>query len=317
MIDMRISRKLVFIILFLFALNGYSFADENKSGEKLKVNLKEGLRNVFGKVSRSLDEIDFGKLPEGLEIIDIPGCKGIKITQGKFEIRVDTWPEDIGLLQRFKVCREIYGKNLIAAINGTFYSSRGVLGPVVSDRAIPGNVRQIPGSLSRCFVASFRATKNRQYWYIGETSEKGSTLVRYALKDLAWFNVPEIYGTIDNLLGGGGWILRSRHDVHNESYTRQRFLFRKEDKTSRHSVIAQDSERNLYLLVFEEGQTLHMIARKFVKEPVFSKVQDAFFIDGGASSAIVLKGKYLVSPLYVVDKARFSALQVIVLDAKW
>jgi hypothetical protein len=129
--------------------------------------------------------------------------------------------------------------------------------------------------------------------------------------------VPEIFGRIDQLLGGGGWVLRSRHDVHRESYERQRFLFRREDQTSRHTIIAQDSDRNLYLLVFEEGQNLHMIARTLVKEPVFSKVKDAIFLDGGASSAIVLNQKYLVSPLYVIDKARFSAIQVFISDAKW
>jgi hypothetical protein len=232
-------------------------------------------------------------------------------------IRVDTWSSDKGLLERFKECRKIYGKNLIAAVNGSFYSSRGVLGQVVSDGTFPNDIRQIPASLSRCFVASFKGTKNRQFWYIGETSVKGPDLLRYAFKEKAWFNVESVYGRIDNLLGGAGWVLRNRHDVHRESYTRQRFLFKKEDQTSRHTVIAQDSERNLYLLVFEEGLNLHQIARTFVKNSVFARVRDAIFLDGGSSSAIVVQNKYLVSPLYLIDKARFSAIQVIELDAKW
>ena len=285
--------------------------------KEAKVHIKAGLRQIFGQVSKSFDENDFGKLPDGIEIINVPGCRGLKITQGKVEIRVDTWTDDKGLLERFKESRELYGRNLIAAINGSFYSSRGVLGPLVSDGTLPPGIKQIPGSLSRCFLASFRATKNRQYWYLGETSVKGGELLRYAFKDTGWFNVPDIFGRIDNLIGGGGWVLRSRHDVHRESYERQRFLFRREDQTSRHTIIAQDSDRNLYLLVFEEGLNLHKIARTLVKEPVFEKVQDAIFIDGGSSSTIVLKERYLVSPLYVIDKARFSAIQVFVLDAKW
>lgn len=286
-------------------------------GKEEQVKFKNDIRRLFGQVARNLDADDFGKMPDGIEVINLKGCKGLKITQGKVEIRVDTWTEDKGLLERFKECRELYGRNLIAAINGSFYSSRGVLGPVVSDGTLPAGLRQIPGALSRCFLASFRATKNRQFWYIGETSVKGPDLLRYAFKEQGWFNVPEIYGRIDNLIGGGGWVLRSKHDVHRESYERQRFLFRREDQTSRHTVIAQDRERNLYLLVFEEGQNLHQIARTLAKEPVFARVEDAFFLDGGSSSTIVLKEKYLVSPLYVVDKARFSAIQVFVLDAKW
>lgn len=316
-------KKIVLTILLLVIACAEMPAKENASAPSIlpdkeaQVKFKSDIRRLFGQVSRNLETDDFGKMPEGVEIINIKGCKGLKITQGKVEIRVDTWTEDKGLLERFKECREFYGNHLIAAINGSFYSSRGVLGPVVSDGTLPPGLRQIPGALSRCFLASFRATKNRQFWYIGETSIKGGDLLRYAFKDQAWFNVPDIYGRIDHLIGGGGWILRSKHDVHRESYERQRFRFRREDQTSRHTVIAQDSERNLYLLVFEEGQNLHQIARTLAKEAVFAKVQDAFFLDGGSSSTIVLKERYLVSPLYVVDKARFSAIQVFVIDAKW
>jgi hypothetical protein len=291
-----------------------ALADSNKNA---RTDIKEGLRHILGKVSESLDAKEFENIPEGIEIIKTNSCKGLKIALGKAEIRVDTWPDDKGLLERFKECKEIYGHNLIAAVNGTFYSSRGALGPVVSDGTIPQNIRQIPGSLSRCFISSFRATKNRQYWFIGETSIKGPDLLRYAFKEQGWFNVDNIYGRIDHLLGGGGWILRSRNDVHRESYKRQRFLFRKEDQRSRHTVIAQDTDRCLYFLVFREGLNLHQIARALAKEKKFEKVRDAFFLDGGSSSTIVVNEKYLVSPLYVVDKARFTAIQIFSLDAKW
>jgi hypothetical protein len=308
---------LIFLLACNFLFWQTSLFAQKASESHLKSDIKGEIRKIFGQVSGAMNGKEFGELPEGVQIIRVKGCTGLKICQGKLEIRVDTWADDKGLLERFGECREMFGKRLVAAINGSFYSSRGVLGPVVSDGTLPQNIRQIPGSLSRCFVASFRATKNRQYWYLGETSVKGAELLRYGFKEKGWFNVPEIFGRIDQLLGGGGWVLRSRHDVHRESYERQRFLFRREDQTSRHTIIAQDSDRNLYLLVFEEGQNLHMIARTLVKEPVFSKVKDAIFLDGGASSAIVLNQKYLVSPLYVIDKARFSAIQVFISDAKW
>ncbi|MGM0600812.1 MAG: phosphodiester glycosidase family protein [Candidatus Rifleibacteriota bacterium] len=312
MIMIKNSKYIFTAFIFALVFSRYLYAGKNATG-----SLKKEIRKIFNKVSGAMDEKTFDNLPDGVEIIRTKECKGIKIVQGKVEIRVDTWSSDKGLLERYKECRKIYGKNLIAAVNGSFYSSRGVLGQVVSDGTFPPDVMQIPASLSRCFVASFRATKNRQFWYLGETSVKGPDLLRYAFKELAWFNVESVFGKIDNLLGGGGWILRNRHDVHRESYIRQRFLFRKEDQTSRHTVIAQDSERNLYLLVFKEGLNLHKIARTFVKNPVFNKVQDAIFLDGGSSSAIVVQNKYLVSPLYLIDKARFTAIQVIELDAKW
>lgn len=287
------------------------------SGLELKTELKGGLRKIFSQLSEKISSEDFGRLPEGLEIIEGKGFRGIKITQGKLEIRVHTWADETGLLDNYRLARES-GLEIVAAINGSFYSSRGVLGQVVADGKLPANVRQIPGLLSRCFIASFRAMKNRQFWYLGETSLQEGDLVRFAFKEKAWFNVPEIYdGVIDNLLGGGGWILRCRKDVHMEAYDRQRFRFRNEDQTSRKTVVAQDSDRNLYFLVFEDGFTFHMVARALAKEEVFAKVRDAFFLDGGSSSAIVLKDKYLVPPLYLIDKARFSCIQILVPATTW
>lgn len=286
-------------------------------GLELKTELKGGLRKIFSQLSEKISSEDFGRLPEGLEIIEGKGFRGLKIIQGKLEIRVHTWTGETGLLEQHKIARE-GGSEIIASINGSFYSSRGVLGQVVSDGKLPTNIRQIPGLLSRCFVSSFRAMKNRQFWYLGETSLQDNDLVRFAFKEKAWFNVPEIYdGVIDNLLGGGGWILRCRKDVHMEAYDRQRFRFRSEDQTSRKTVVAQDSQRNLYFLVFEDGFNFHMVARTLAKEQVFADVRDAFFLDGGSSSAIVLKEKYLVPPLYLMDKARFSCIQILVPATTW
>lgn len=286
-------------------------------GFELKAGLKGGLRKVLSQLTEKPTPESFGELPNGLEIIEGKGYRGIKISQGKLELRVDTWPDDIGLLDNYKSAKES-GLEIVAAINGTFYSSRGILGPVVSDGCLPQNVKQYPGQLSRCFLSTFRAVKNRQFWYLGETSLRDNDLTRFSFKEKAWFNVPEIYdGSIDNLLGGGGWILRSREDVHMEAYERQRFRFRKEDQVSRKTVIAQDSERNLYFLVFEDGFTFHMVARTLVKDEVFAKVRDAFFLDGGSSSTIVVKEKYLVAPLYLIDKARFSCIQVLVPAITW
>jgi hypothetical protein len=214
-------------------------------------------------------------------------------------------------MDRYKEA-EASGQVIVASINGTFYSSRGMLGSAVSDGSIPLYPKQIPGSLSRCFVSAFRDVKLKQKWYIGETSLRGSKLLGDEFKEKAWINVDKIYGRIDQLLGGGGWIIQRRKDVHRESYERQRFLFRKEDQNSRHTVIAQDVDRNLFLLVFETGHTLHQIARKLTREKVFGDITEAIFLDGGSSSTIVLKGKYLVPPLYLMDKARFSSIQVII-----
>ena len=294
---------LPFIITFFFA--------GAVNGEELKGKI----RKIFGMLGASAKNQKFGKLPPGVELIDIEGCCGLKLTPTKVEIKIDTWTTDEGLMERYKKAKE-EGLGMVAAINGTFYSSRGVLGQVVSQGKLPYDIMQIPGSLSRCFISSFRDAKKKQRWFIGETSLRGRALTGGTLKEKGWFNVPKVYGFIDGLLGGGGWILRRRKDVHRESYKRQRFRFRKEDQTSRHTVIAQDNERNLYLLIFEEGQSLHQIARKLVKEEVFKTVRDAIFLDGGSSSTMILNGKYLKPPLYIIDQARFSGILVYIPEEK-
>ncbi len=310
-------------LLKLFAILMFVVSLSQADALELNGQIKGEVRQILSQFTVKLPLTDFGKLPEGLDIIDGKGYRGIRIKQGKLMIRVHTWLDDVGLLETHEKCRreaEEGGavEKLVASVNGIFYSPRGVLGQVISDAALPPGILQIPGVLSRCFIASFLGAKKRQFWYIGETSMKAQDLFDPYNRSKAWFNGPTVFDSIiDNLLGGGGWIIRNRIDVHMEAYERQRFRFRKEDQTSRKTVVAQDSERNLYFLVFENGFNFHMVARTFIKETIFAKVRDVFFLDGGSSSAIVLNGKYLVSPLYLVDKARFSSIQVLVPPTTW
>jgi hypothetical protein len=278
--------------------------------KNLKVELKSGVRRLFENMNKNIPAKDFGVLPEGLSIVEGNGFRGIKITQGLLEFRTYTWLDNTGLLENYNRCLED-GDSIVAAINGSFYSERGVLGQVIQDGQLP-RLKQIPGRLSRCFVCAYRGAKNAQFWYLGETSLSSMELMMPHNKEMVWFNgAADSSIRCDNLLGGGGWILRDRKDVHWEAVERQFFRFRREDQTSRKTVVAQDSDRNLYFIVFEAGFTLHQVAHEFVKNDVFKGIEDAIFLDGGSSSCIVLKGKYLVAPLYMVDRARFSCIQIL------
>ncbi len=282
----------------------------------IKTELKGGVRKLFENIKNNIPSDEFGILPEGLTIIDGNGYRGIKIVQGLMEFRTYTWLDDTGLLDNYKKCKK-ENRNIVAAINGSFYSERGVLGQVIQNGIIP-RVRQIPARLSRCFVCAYRDRKNYQYWYIGETPLTSHQLIQEHDKNMIWFNgVAESNVLCDNLLGGGGWILKNRKDNHWEAIERQYFKFRKEDQTSRKTVVAQDSDRNLYFIVFEAGFSLYQVARTLIKDKVFKDVQEAIFLDGGSSSCIVLNGKYLVAPLYMVDKARFSCIQILTPNLIW
>lgn len=302
--------KKIFLLIILL-----SFASQSNSSE-LKSDLKSNVQFFFKSLTENHSAEDFGVLPEGIEILEGKGYRGIKLTVGFFEVRVDTWGEDIGLLERFNK-EKSDNEQLYAAINGTFYSSRGILGQIISDGQIPVWPKQYIAALPRCFFSTFRGLKGYQHWFIGETTV-GASILKTGIFDKVWFNGESSTGTImDNVIGGGGWILRNRKDVHNESLERQRFRFKTEDLKARRTVVAQDTDRCIYFMVFETGNSLHQIARTFVKDKVFEKVNDAIFLDGGASSCIVLNGKYLVPPLYLVDKARFSGIQVIKSDLTW
>lgn len=311
----RACLKFLLLIAVLLPISSAAF--------ELPRELKGEVRKLFSQMTPPLPASEFGKLPDGLEIVEGKGYRGLKLKQGKLELRVHTWLDDVGLLENYNRTDSEMKANgevevLTAAINGAFYSPRGVLGQLISETRLPPGVLQVPGILSRSFLATFRGAKKRQFWYLGETSMKAHELFDPYNRSKAWFNTSTVFDSvIDNLIGGGGWILRDRQDVHMEAYERQRFRFRKEDQTSRKTVIAQDSDRNMYFLVFETGHNFHMVARTFVKDPAFAKVRDAIFLDGGSSSTIVLNGKYLVAPLYVVDKARFSCIQVLVPPTTW
>ena len=282
----------------------------------IKTELKSGVRKLFENMNKNLPKEDFGNLPEGLSIIEGEGFRGIKIAQTLLEFRTYTWYENEGLLDTYKKCKA-NGDDIIAAINGTFYSERGILGQVIQDGKIP-TIRQIPGRLSRSFLCAYRGAKNIQHWYLGETPLSSSELMHPHKKEMVWFNGPADSNIrCDNLIGGGGWILKNRKDAHWEAVERQFFRFRSEDQTSRKTVIAQDINRSLYFIVFEAGFTLHQVARTLVKDEKFTEVQDAIFLDGGSSSCIVLNGKYLVAPLYLVDKARFSCIQIVKPTLVW
>ncbi|OQB49714.1 MAG: hypothetical protein BWY02_01211 [bacterium ADurb.Bin157] len=302
-------KKFLLLIILLSSVSRLYSSD-------LKSELKSNVQFFFRSLTENHSVKDFGVLPEGLEIVEGDGYRGLKLSTGYFELRVDTWGEDIGLLERFNKAKT-ENEQLFAAINGTFYSSRGILGQIISDGQIPVWPKQYIAALPRCFLSTFRGLKGYQHWFIGETTV-GASVLKTGIFDKVWFNGESSTGTImDNLIGGGGWILRNRKDVHDESFDRQRFRFKNEDLKARRTVIAQDSDRFIYFIVFEAGNSLHQIARAFVHNKVFEKVREAIFLDGGASSCIVLNGKYLVPPLYLVDKARFSAIQVLKSDLTW
>lgn len=304
------GREKIFLFFIMVLVGNNLFATE------LKTSLKNTVQQAFLSITGKPPLSKF-KTTSGVELLEGEGYRGLKLTVGYAEIKVDTWTEDIGLLDRFKQRLEDGEEKLVASINGTFYSSRGVLGQIISDGLVPKWPKQFVGSLPRCFLSSFRGLKGNQHWFIGETTVS-SWVLKSSIFDKVWFNGESSTGTaMDNLVGGGGWILRGRRDVHKESLDRQRFRFRNEDLKARKTVVAQDAERFLYLLVFEVGSTLHQVARTFVKDPKFSKVQEAFFLDGGASSCIVINGEYFVPPLYLVDKARFSSIEIHKTDMSW
>jgi hypothetical protein len=305
------NKKTVFLFLLII------FMAKGLCASELKTNLKSKVQQAFLSITEKQPLTNF-KSYNGIELIEGEGYRGLKLTVGYVEIKIDTWTEDVGLLERFKQkVAEEENEKLVASINGTFYSSRGILGQVIVDGSVPKWPKQFVAALPRAFLSSFRGLKGYQHWFLGETTVDAWVL-KSNIYDKVWFNGESSTGTMmDNFIGGGGWILRARRDVHKEALDRQRFRFRDEDLRSRKTVVAQDTERALYLLVFEVGSSLHQVARTFVKDERFSGVQEAIFLDGGASSCIVINGEYFVPPLYIVDKARFSAIDIYKTDATW
>lgn len=270
---------------------------------------KQSVRGFMGELSRTVGDGEVGSLPAGIEKIDLPGVKGLRVDKGIGDLGLHAWNGEPGLLGQFRKTAEADG-SLVAAINGSFFGTQGVLGQLVVCGKRPQNIRQMPASFSRCFIAVLRGPSFRR-WILGETAVRGSSLCLPEFFSSSRFNRPIRDGDrLEHLLGGGGWIIRDRNDVHMEAYGRQKFRFRKEDQDSRHSVIAMDSQDSLYLLVFETGANLAAVAKMLRTMPEFHDVTDAIFLDGGSSSVMIANGAYLVSPLYLVDKARYTALFV-------
>ncbi len=270
---------------------------------------KQSVRGLMGELSHAVGDGEVGSLPAGIDRIDLPGMKGLRVSQGIVELDLHAWNDGPGLLNQFRHAAAA-DRGLVAAINGSFFGTQGVLGQLVVSGQRPPNIRQMPASFSRCFIAVLRGPHFPR-WVLGETAVHGAALCLPEFFTRSRFNRPiRDCDRLVHLLGGGGWIIRDRKDVHMEAYGRQKFRFRKEDQDSRHSVIAMDSEDNLYLLVFETGANLAAVAKMLRTRPEFRDVTDAIFLDGGSSSVMIANGAYLVPPLYLVDKARYTALFV-------
>ncbi|MBP7635016.1 phosphodiester glycosidase family protein [Candidatus Ozemobacteraceae bacterium] len=270
---------------------------------------KQSMRGFMGELAHVVGDGEVGQLPAGIERIELPGVKGLRVPQGIGELDLHAWNGEPGLLNQFRKVAET-DQSLVAAINGSFFGTQGVLGQLVVSGKRPPNVRQMPASFSRCFIAVLRGP-NFSRWVLGETAVHGAALCLPEFFTSSRFNRPiRECDRLVHLLGGGGWIVRDRKDVHMEAYGRQKFRFRKEDQDSRHSVVAMDSSDNLYLLVFETGANLSAVSKMLRTRPEFHDVTDAIFLDGGSSSVMIANGAYLVSPLYLVDKARYTALFV-------
>ncbi len=181
---------------------------------------------------------------------------------------------------------------------------------IINDE-VPKQMKLITGKIPRCFLA-FLSGKDGPKWVIGETNRKSGDLRGAKFQGEKTNRPIAPDDRLENLLGGGGWIVRNRKDVHLEAYNRQNFRFRKVDQDSRHTVIAMDEKDRLYILVFETGANLERVSGMLRKRPELPGIPDAFFLDGGSSSTIVLgNGKYLVPPMYLIDKSRFSAILVL------
>jgi len=270
---------------------------------------KASVRGFFGELSQAVHENEIGSLPIGITRIELPGVSGIRIEPGMAELKPYSWSGEPGLLDRFQKSAEQDG-NLVAAINGAFFGAQGILGQLVIDGKRPHGIRQMPASFARCFVAVLNGAAGRR-WVIGETAVHGTPLCLPEFFTSSRFNrALSADDRLEHLLGGAGWIIRDGRDVHMEAYGRQKFRFRKVDQDSRHSVIAMDVRDRLYLLVFETGSNLDAVSSMLRTRSDFDNITEAIFMDGGSSSVLIVNGKYLVAPLYLVDKARYTALFV-------
>ncbi|HOY65430.1 MAG TPA: phosphodiester glycosidase family protein [Candidatus Ozemobacteraceae bacterium] len=270
---------------------------------------KRSVRGLFGEISQAVSSQDVGSLPAGIHAVHRSGISGIVIEPGMAEVFPHAWNGAPGLLDRYREAA-VADRGLVAAINGTFFGTQGVLGQLVIGRKRPRGIRQMPASFSRCFLALLSGTGGSR-WVLGETAVHGDTLCQPEFFTTSRFNRPIQEGErLEHLLGGGGWIVRDGRDVHMEAYGRQKFRFRKADQDSRHTIVAMDRQNRLYLLIAETGSNLERVSSLLRDPTAFDSITDAIFFDGGSSSVLIANGQYLVAPLYLVDKARYSALFV-------
>ncbi|MBF0499477.1 MAG: phosphodiester glycosidase family protein [Candidatus Riflebacteria bacterium] len=317
---MKMKVFFFFIVLLVISCNGTLHGETASGAVKLTRRgsaLKPLVRELFGEISEILNAAPRFTLPEGASKIVSAGAHGVRFQPGRFELRIHVWTGEGGLQDEMSIASTDYSVP-VAAINGTFFCDKGPLGQVIVDGVVPRGITQIPGRISRCFVASIAVAGGKTRWVIGETDRPATALIASGgLDGLSLFSgATAACGahageSVRWLLGGAGWIVRAGKDVHLEAYQRQRFQFRKVDQDSRHSVIALDSEGGLLMIVFETGLNLEAVSRILLTQPQFKGITDAIFFDGGSSSELVVGREYLVSPLYLVDKARFTAITIV------
>jgi len=104
---------------------------------------KQSVRGFMGELSRTVGDGEVGSLPAGIEKIDLPGVKGLRVDKGIGDLDLHAWNGEPGLLGQFRKTAEADG-SLVAAINGSFFGTQGVLGQLVVCGKRPQNIRQMP-----------------------------------------------------------------------------------------------------------------------------------------------------------------------------
>ena len=297
-------RALLTVFLIILTVLGSHSGSAIAAGEDAD-EAKPMIRAVFGLLSEAFAKKPDAGIPEAVEMIEFPGGKGFKLDPNLFEIRVGAWNEPHGLMKRYQKVAASESR-LFAAVNGTFYSEKAALGPVIIDGKLPEVIRQYSGSLSRSY---FAVLENGSVIF-GETNQPADRLKDGLVLASTFINreLPSSSKACQ-LLGGLGWILRDGKDVHMESYQRQKFRFRKADQDSRRPVLAIDRSGKLYVLVFETGSNLEKVAAILQSNPAFDNISEAVFLDGGGSTSLIIASEYYVAPLYFADRARFTCIE--------
>ncbi len=277
---------------------------------------KQELRSLTGWLADlTLAGATTASMPAGITVMQGDGFSAVACdASAPHRLRLVTWPDQAGLLPIVQRLRA-GGRNVHAAINGTFYQRSEPLGPViVAGRPALDLVQQkSPFKYSRCCVFTAVLPDGSTQTFLGETRLCAEQLAARPLAELVRAGglvVPQAIpggARLVDLLGGGGWIVRNGTDVHMEAYQRQNLRFRREDQDSRHTVVALTRNGGFRLAVFREGQNLEQIATR-LRAGVLGEIASAIFLDGGSSSCLVDASQYIVPPMYFIDRARFTAL---------